>query len=139
MKEEILDHYDDQDIRNIYIKRDVAKWQKHLAAIKEETIFYRRLIEGVKTSSLLDEPKKTDLISEFLKVDQANDHYLDSLIDYRNQTDSINECQDMQCEKFFLNSHEEFTQNIEAHLDKFRSLKAQVRGYFTGRIDIVIG
>lgn len=138
MKEEILDHYDDQDIRNIYIKRDVAKWQKHLAAIKEEIPFYQRLIEGVKSSSDLDQVKKVDLVSRFHQANQANDHYLDSLIDYRNQTDSINECQDMQCEKFFLNSHEEFTETIEAHLDKFHSLKTKVRQHFNSRIDIVL-
>lgn len=138
MRDEILDHYDDQDIRNIYIKRDVSKWQKHLAAIKEESEFFQHLIEAVKVGVVLDEPKKHDLITRFVKVDRANDQYMDNLIDYRNQTDSINECQDMQCEKFFLNSHEEFTQNIEAHLDNFRSLKAEVRQYFSGRIDIVL-
>ena len=138
MRDEILDHYDDQDIRNIYIKRDVTKWQKHLAAIKEETKFFQRLIEAMKNGCVLDDSQKRDLISQFEKVGQVNDRYLDNLIDYRNQIDNINECQDMQCEKFFLNSHEELTQNIEAHLDTFRGLKAEVRHLFSGPLTIVI-
>lgn len=139
MRDEILDHYNDQDIRNIYIKRDVAKWQKHLSAIKEEITFYDNLLNAliVSTNNSLKEAAVT-LKASFEKVNLTNVSYLDNLIDYRNQTDNINECQDMQCEKFFLNSHEEFTENIEAHLDHFRSLKAKVRELFTANLEIRI-
>lgn len=139
MRDEILDHYNDEDIRNIYIKRDVAKWQKHLNAIKEEITFYDNILSALLVSA--DRSAKEAAIGlrvSFEKVAQANASYIDNLIDYRNQTDSINECQDMQCEKFFLNSHEEFTQNIEAHLDHFRTLKASVRELFTGNLEIKV-
>lgn len=136
MRDEILDHYNDEDIRNIYIKRDVEKWQKHLNAIKEEITFYDNLLSALIDGNNTVKEGTDDLRASFGKVDQANASYLDNLIDYRNQTDNINECQDMQCEKFFLNSHEEFTQNIEAHLDHFRALKAGVRSLFAGNLEI---
>ena len=139
MRDEILDHYNDEDIRNIYIKRDVSKWHKHLVAISEEVTFYTKLLSALQGSSN-DEvsPKSDALIAAFTEIAAANQDYLDNLVDYRNQIGNIKECQDMQCEKFYLNSHEAFTETIETHLDCFRGLKSQVRELFWGNLEIRI-
>lgn len=137
MRDEILDHYNDEDIRNIYIKRDVSKWHKHLLAICEEASFYNKLLSSLLEPSDNQVRVKSDaLIRAFEQIADANSDYLDNLVDYRNQIDNIKECQDMQCEKFYLNSHEAFTETIETHLDKFRGLKAQARELFSGKLEV---
>jgi hypothetical protein len=77
-----------------------------------------------------DQQKKEDLIKDLEKVKEINESYHDQLIDFINKLDNIKECDDVQCETFYLNNHTKFRNDIESHFSAYRFYKANVILFF---------
>lgn len=137
MKTVILEHYDDDDIQKLNIKRDIINWNSELSSISRETDFYLQLLGAARDHREAYNQEDLSLLATRLEdIKKQNEHFQVRITDYRNQTENLNECQDMQCEKFFLNNHEECKNAIEEHLYHFRNIKSRIFDFFKGKMEI---
>ena len=113
-------HQDQDDLQKFFINRDVIRWNDEVNSIKEEIILFTNLLSsnnGKLYSNILER------IYDFKTV---NIRFAEELISYNRKLEVLKECEDLQCETFFLNSHNEFQEKIEAHFSEYRNFKKNV-------------
>ncbi|GGG87858.1 hypothetical protein GCM10011416_00080 [Polaribacter pacificus] len=67
--------------------------------------------------------KDSALRDEFLDMIHQSMDLLSNLQSFRNATENLSECTDLECDLVFLNEHEEIRLLYLNHLKKYRSLK----------------
>ena len=72
------------------------------------------------------------------KVKEINESYQDKLIDFINKLDNIKECDDVQCETFYLNNHTKFRNDIESHFSAYRFYKTNVILFFDNCLEDMV-
>lgn len=113
-------HQDQDDLQKFFINRDVIRWNDEVNSIKEEIILFTNLLSsnnGKLYSNILEK------IYEFKTV---NLRFAEELISYNRKLEVLKECEDLQCETFFLNSHNDFQEQIEVHFSEYRNFKKNV-------------
>lgn len=113
-------HQDQDDLQKFFINRDVIRWNDEVNSIKEEIILFTNLLSsnnGKLYSNILEK------IYEFKTV---NLRFAEELISYNRKLEVLKECEDLQCETFFLNSHNDFQEQIEVHFSEYRNFKKTV-------------
>lgn len=122
MKKEIQDHYREEEIQKLKLHGEVENWKAEIAFMTKEISFFSSLL-----ASLPEEKENNKkLLRELKATKQSNETYFSAILDFENKLEGINECDDLQCETFFLNSHEEFRDKIEKHVLQFRVLKGVI-------------
>ena len=118
MKKEVIKvHQDQDDLQKFFINRDVDRWNDEVAIIEEEIILFSNLL-GIKNDKLYS--NIMERMNEFKLYNLA---FQEELIAYDRKLEVLKECEDLQCETFFLNSHNEFKEKIEAHFYQYRNFK----------------
>lgn len=121
MKKEVIKiHQDQDDLQKFFISRDVDRWNDEGAIIEEEIVLFSNLLNSKNDklySNILEK------MNEFKLYNQA---FREELIAYDRKLEVLKECEDLQCETFFLNSHNEFKEKIEAHFYQYRNFKKTV-------------
>ncbi|MBA9075047.1 hypothetical protein GGR22_003224 [Flavobacterium gossypii] len=121
MKKEIIKvHQDQDDLQKFFINRDVDRWNDEVAIIEEEIVLFSNLL-GIKNDKLYS--NIMERMNEFKLYNLA---FQEELIAYDRKLEVLKECEDLQCETFFLNSHNEFKEKIEAHFYQYRNFKKTV-------------
>lgn len=113
-------HQDQDDLQKFFINRDVDRWNEEVGSIKEEIILFVKLLTSKNDklySNILE--KVADFKSENLR-------FATQLISYDRKLEVLKECEDLQCETFFLNSHNDFQEKIEFHFSEYRNFKKNV-------------
>ena len=113
-------HQDQDDLQKFFINRDVIRWNDEVNSIKEEIILFTNLLSsnnGKLYSNILEK------IYDFKTV---NSKFAEELISYNRKLEVLKECEDLQCETFFLNSHNDFQEQIEVHFSEYRNFKKNV-------------
>ena len=113
-------HQDQDDLQKFFISRDVGRWNDEVASIKEEIILFINLLTSKNNklySNILE--KVEDFKAENLK-------FSEELISYDRKLEVLKECEDLQCETFFLNSHNDFQEKIESYFSEYRNFKKNV-------------
>lgn len=83
-----------------------------MAIIEEEIILFSDLLRAKNDKSYSNILEKMKVFKE--------------LINYDRKLEVLKECEDLQCETFFLNSHNEFKEKIEVHFYQYRNFKKNV-------------
>jgi hypothetical protein len=113
-------HQDQDDLQKFFINRDVDRWNDEVGSIKEEIILFIKLLTSTKSklySNILE--KVNDFKTE-------NAKFTEELISYNRKLEVLKECEDLQCENFFLNSHNDFQEQIEGYFSEYRNFKKNV-------------
>lgn len=126
----IQSHYGNEDIQKLNMCTDINKWKSEVTFIKIENEFYNRLF----LSKLIDktEINRQDLYflqQELENLNNKNEEFLERLHAFINQLDGYNECEDLQCENFYLNEIQKFKIQIENYFFENRNLKTLVYSY----------
>lgn len=130
MNKLIREHYGSEDIQRLNMFTDVNKWRSEVTYIDLENQFYKKLF----SSRLI---KKTDinlqdlyyLQQELESLDIKNQAYLEKLMAFILELDGFSECDDLQCETFYLNELQKFKIEIENYFFENRNLKTLIYSY----------
>ena len=121
MKKEVIKiHQDQDDLQKFFINQDVDRWNDEVASIKEELILFINLLTS-KNSKLY-----SNIVEKVEEFKTENSRIAEELISYDRKLEVLKECEDLQCETFFLNSHNEFQEKIESHFSEYRNFKKNV-------------
>ncbi|MBE0391328.1 hypothetical protein HNQ02_001041 [Flavobacterium sp. 7E] len=131
MKELIYEHETIDDIQMKFMDRDIEFWKEEVSIIRIEILFFKRIL----TSSVFkifncDRQKKVDLLKDLNNVNDINETYYANLTSFINKLEMIKECEDVQCETFYLNNHTKFRADIESHFSAYRYYKINVILFF---------
>ncbi|MCM4158302.1 hypothetical protein FHG64_12025 [Antarcticibacterium flavum] len=130
MKEIVKPHYQDEDIQRINLCTDVNNWKSELSLIEVENRFYAMLFK----SKLIDvtEINQQDinfLIQELESLDKSNTSCLDRILVFYNELEGMMECDDVQCDTYYLNNYQQFKVDMENHFHKNRYVKNLIYSY----------
>lgn len=130
MNKLIREHYGSEDIQRLNMFTDVNKWKSEVTFIDLENQFYKKLF----SSKLVE---KTDITlqdlyylqQELESLDLKNQAYLEKLMAFILELDGFSECDDLQCETFYLNELQKFKIEIENYFFENRNLKTLIYSY----------
>lgn len=124
MDNSIKNHYTQEDIERQYIDKDITYWKEELECINAEVTFFKKLL---KNKTDVNDTKNYQALFEKLEKKQLDNKLaLVSLLDYTKKLQGINECEDLDCETYYLNDHIVFKEKIESFLFKYRKLKRAI-------------
>lgn len=136
MKDLIYKHETIDDIQMKFMDRDIALWKEEISIIRVEILFYKRMLTSSVFKILnFNTQKKEDLIKDLTNVKEINESYYRQLADFLNKLDMIKECDDVQCETFYLNNHTKFRKEIESHFSAYRYYKKNVILFFESHLE----
>jgi len=68
----------------------------------------------------------TQVLVQIPTMKVANKDILEKVFRYRNNLEAYRECEDLECDNFYLNDHENFRIVLEKHAAKIREFKSRV-------------
>ncbi|HET8838831.1 MAG TPA: hypothetical protein VFM82_07550 [Flavobacteriaceae bacterium] len=130
MKNGIKEHYREEDIQKMKLESDVENWEASVEFTEKEIDFFTDLLNLPQFDS---SPAKIrlSLLDQLEAIHKTNKACSREILEFSNKLEGMNECEDIQCETYFLNSHEEFRDKIEKHLLRFRALKGRIFPYLS--------
>lgn len=136
MKELIYEHETVDDIQMKFMDKDIALWKEEIAIVRIELVFFKRILTSpIFKSFNCDRKEKIDLLKDLDNVKDINENYHDNLCAFINKLEKIKECEDVQCETFYLNNHTKFRTDIESHFSAYRFYKINVILFFDNCLD----
>lgn len=131
MKDLIYKHETIDDIQMKFMDFDIERWKEDVSLIRIEILFFKRMLYSSTFKVLnCDQGKKNNLIIDLTNVENINESYNDNLLEFVNKLEMIRECDDVQCETFYLNNHTKFRADIESHFSAYRFYKTNVILFF---------
>ena len=135
MNKIIREHYGSEDIQRLNMFTDVNKWRSEVTFINLENQFYKKLF----FSKLME---KTDinlqdlyyLQQELENLNVKNQQFLEKLMAFSLELDGFSECDDLQCETFYLNEIQKFKVDIENYFFENRNLKTLIYSYINNGV-----
>ena len=101
---------------------ELSNWLMQLRFTKKEL---KSLIELCSNSLNNNKINDEEILLEFEKMNQENDHLLSILHKYMSNREHIAECEDTQCDTTYLNEHKVHKNNFSQHMNSYRKLKDQ--------------
>lgn len=126
MKNEIREHYREEDIQKLKLHKDIENWNAEISFTKKEIRFFSELLQNPLLQNTTDQQNTSLLLQELKTMEENNGNYSDKVLSFSNTLEGLNECEDLQCETYFLNSHEELREELIKHGVKFQELKEQI-------------
>ncbi|KIX20940.1 hypothetical protein SY27_09145 [Flavobacterium sp. 316] len=111
-------HYDKDDIERQFINKDILLWKEEVDCINAEIVFFKQLLKNKKDNDIYSK-----IIEKLETKEKENNILLANLIFYIRKTDGLKECEDIECETYYLNDHILFKNNIESFLFQYKKLK----------------
>lgn len=123
MADKIQKHYVEEDIQALFIGWDLTNWKEKLETIAEEMTLFSNLLLLLEASPKKGRSSYTNLFEKIALFKSMNSEFDKNLIAYNLQLEGLKECEDLQCETYFLNGHTHFKEKIEAYFSEYRNLK----------------
>ncbi|MBC9796821.1 hypothetical protein [Sinomicrobium weinanense] len=111
-------HEDDGVIMKKKDKTEIGNWLEYLEFTAREIEYLIRLESRIPGSDALSR--------ELHNIRRENTLQMAALCRYENSMVNALECDDMQCDAFYLNNHEKNRNSCMEHLRKYRELKLKV-------------
>lgn len=133
MKDLIYKHETIDEVQMKFMDQDIKFWTEETAMINIEILFFERML----TSSLFKQVQNINsnvetLLEDLNTVKILNESFQDQLVEFCNKLEMIRECDDVQCETFYLNNHTKFRAAVESHFASYRIYKVNVMLFFDG-------
>jgi hypothetical protein len=127
--EKFQEHHDDEEIQILSIQSESEDWEERLVIISEEIDFFSNILgSGLKetVSVAINKEDASYLKKQLELINKANEFHLSTFFDYKNKLEGLKECDDVQCENFYLKDHLVFKTTLRKHFKDFRQLKALI-------------
>uniref|UniRef100_UPI00404B4313 hypothetical protein n=1 Tax=Flavobacterium sp. TaxID=239 RepID=UPI00404B4313 len=119
---ELVKKYNSDDIERQFINNDIISWKEEVSSINVEIEFFKKILTN-KTKNIDSESVFCKILKQLETKDKENKRLYNNLIHYIRKTSGINECEDLDCETYYINDHINFKLNIESFLYKYKRLK----------------
>lgn len=127
MIEEFQEHFDEHDLQVLNMQHESADWEARLKTIETEVEFLQKLLNEELIKELSENSGKNTTFSEKLNnCKNTNADFLQSLQNYLIKQEGLKECDDVQCENFYLKDHLIFKNELAHHFNSFRKLKTEI-------------
>jgi|SRR5699024_4553154 len=114
---QFFNHESEGEITNIKDKYELKNWISHLEYIKKEIEYLIALVK--------DQTNNEELLEALKNHQKENNSELSSFYNYAPSISESQECDDVDCDIFFLNKHEEFRSKYIEYLENYRKLKTE--------------
>lgn len=115
---QFFNHESEGEIINKKDTFELKNWITHLEHIKKELNYLAALIKKYSN--------KTEILEDIEKHQQENSEELSTLYNYAPSIADSQECDDVACDIFYLNKHEEFRNRYLGYLKRYRKFKSSV-------------
>lgn len=127
--EKFQEHHNDDEIQILSIQSESEDWEERLVIISEEIDFFSNILGSSLKETVRVAINKED--ASYLKkqlelINKANEFHLSTFFDYKNKLEGLKECDDVQCENFYLKDHLVFKTTLRKHFKDFRQLKVLI-------------
>lgn len=130
MSHTIKPHHQDEDILRLNLFTDIGKWKSEVKFIAMENKFYKKLFSSsLAKKTELNQENLQQLQKELKSLNERNNYFTDKVQEFHNELEGIRECDDLQCETFFLNNHQELKVTIENYFFQNRDLKSRIYSF----------
>ena len=115
------------NLESIFIQRDLLNWNEELAIATVEMQFCYNLFDAiVKDTNQKDWFKYDNIFTKLKFLQKSNASFQTELIKLANHFEGYLECEDMQCDNYYMSSHLDFRDKIEKHFSQYRKLKKKL-------------
>lgn len=123
------EHHNDEEIQILSIQSESEDWEEHLIYISEAIDFFSNILgsglkEGIQVA--INKEDTSYLKKQLDLINKANEFHLTTFFDYKNKLEGLKECDDVQCENFYLMDHLVFKTTLRKHFKDFRKLKVLI-------------
>lgn len=108
----------DDEIVKRHMRRELQTWISHLDVISNEA----KQLEKIIAKRLND----TELKRVLLENLKENSNLLDEFYSYRNDMNNVRECDEVSCDQFYKNQHDQVFEKYIESITKYRSIKDKV-------------
>lgn len=119
----IPEHFSSGEIHQLKLKMESNNWISLLKFFEREMDFYASLLSSENFKKCLSETDFGGLLEQIHQCKIENSLMLRKTVAYKNQVDGLLECEDSACDLFYLNDHEKFRNEMEAHKKGIHDLK----------------
>ena len=116
-----------EDLYKVFMSNDVKRWKEDIEIIAVELDFYKKLIQSKFDGKTAEMP--ANLSNGIEEMQSVNVSFSTSLQQFSNNLEAINECDNLQCETYFLNNHANFKTGIETHFSNYKQFKRTLFSY----------
>jgi len=114
---QFFNHESEGEITNIKDTYELKNWISHLEYIKKEIEYFIALVKAHTNNE--------ELLKALKNHQKENNSELSSFYNYAPSISESQECDDVDCDIFFLNKHEEFRTKYLEYLENYRKLKIE--------------
>lgn len=108
----------DDELAKRHMRRELQTWISNLEGMNKESDQLERI-----ASKRLNDKGLRDML---LDNNNENINLLNEFYTYRNVMDNIRECDELECDQFYLLQHDQVFEKYVECVDKFRSIKDNV-------------
>jgi hypothetical protein len=115
------------DMEHVFIVRDLGHLTEELAIIAVEMKFCRNLFTSIANDlKSLHLSKYKNVLNALESLEKENEKFQAQLLSISIQFTGYAECQDMQCDTFYISIYLDFREQIEQHFNHYRALKKKL-------------
>lgn len=135
MNEKFEDHYSDADIMKLNINSETAKWKEVLEFNTNELDFYKSLLNLNLIEKFGSNSEDVEYWMHQLKdIEGNNKFHHQTLVDFQRKLEGMKECDDVQCENYYLQDHLVLKASLEKHFSNYRTLQASLQQFISREI-----
>lgn len=127
----IYDHDSELDMLHKNNLMELENWLHHLASLQTDIAHMLKILGNKYT-------KTTLLYQKLLGKKRENTAQLDIYFKYINQLKGSVECEDLQCDRYYVTQHEEFRRHYRYNLEKYFKVKEEFFNLILGNEHRVI-
>lgn len=118
---EIYDHDSPEAIAYKHSSIESENWVEHLNYIDKEITNLINLSKAELSKNFESQP----VISKLQNEKEDNAEAIDTFLKYRESLPKAAECEDVDCDMFYVGEHEKFRKAYIGHLKKYRQVKEE--------------
>ncbi|HET8810787.1 MAG TPA: hypothetical protein VFM65_11060 [Flavobacteriaceae bacterium] len=111
-----------EGVQKADLQIEIENWESQIDFMKKELVFYLKLVR-LPALNITD---PSFFLQGLQEVENTNETFEKLLLNYKNSLDGLNECEDIQCESYYMETHEEIQDKIKKHQLRFRAIKSQI-------------
>lgn len=115
---QIFNHETEGEITNIKDTSELKNWISHLEYFNTELEYLVALVKKHNSQS--------NLIENLESQQKENKEEIAALFQYAPSISDSQECDDVDCDIFYLNKHEEYRDRYQKYIASYRKLKTKV-------------
>ncbi len=126
MKQLITVNDDLQEVHTKFMINDLARWAEELKMIDKELAFYHDIIFAAQNLAQSNVEETDVFDKKIAEINAQNMEITHEFQEFSNKLEGIIECDDLQCETYYVNNHTDFQQQIEKHFSDYNLFKETI-------------